>query len=173
MRRLAMAAKEFLSTPSIVLFTLALVAVTLIAAERNKQGPADADSRAELTLKGLFNYFWKHDPKHKDIEFLFSCGTIGEIGTSRISQCSCYDLSSCVNCFRWFTGIAVESVATYGIHMNTTNHSSLPDVVYNHSPYNANWDGIAQCTYIDDFLWYGIAYLRVYEWLSVSTLCST
>ena len=66
----------------------------------------------------------------------------------------------------------MESVATYGIrfYMNTTNHSTLPDMIYSHSPYNANWDPktVVTCTFIDDFLWYGIAYLRVYDWLSVS-----
>ena len=79
-----------------------VITILLIEASQNKQGStdADADSRAELTLKGLFNYFWKHDPKHERIEFLFSCGQIGSVGTSKISQCSCYDLSSCMNCFR-------------------------------------------------------------------------
>ena len=154
---------------SFVALVSALLLVTARQAVEDPTG-ADADSRAELTLKGIFNYFWKKDPYNKKVEFLFSCGQIGQTGSAQLSQCSCYDLSSCVNCFRWWTGITVESVATYGIHMNTTNHSSLPDVVYNHSPYNANWDPAShpQCTHIDDFLWYGIAYLRVYDWLSVS-----
>lgn len=144
----------------------------LVSGTQHKNGSpgnVEAASRAELTLKGLFNYYWKSDP-HKKIEFLFACGQLGLIGTSKQSQCSCYVPSSCINCYRWWTAIMMESVATYGMYMNTSNHSSLPGVVYSHSPYNANWDPstAAPCTYIDDFLWYGIAYLRVHDWLLVS-----
>lgn len=154
----------------ILVVTVTLIMTTQAIAKQNgsKLRDTDAASRSELTLKGLFNYYWKNDPAHKGIEFLFVCGELGEVGSSELGQCSCYIPSSCVNCYRWWTGIMMESVATYGIYMNTSNHSSLPDMVYHHSPYNANWDTQATCTYIDDFLWYGIAYLRVYDWLSVS-----
>lgn len=139
--------------------------------DNNKSGgaeSADADFRCELTLKGLFNYYWKNDPNHKNVKFLFACGQIGELGSSKPGQCSCYVPTDCVNCYRWWSATALESVAAYGIYMNTSNHSSTPGVVYKHSPYNAKWDPVATCTYIDDFLWYGMAYLKVYEWLSVS-----
>jgi hypothetical protein len=155
-----------------VLLVLLVTAALITAAQANQNGSkardTDAAYRSELTLKGLFNYYWRNDPANKDIEFLFVCGELGLVGTSKPSQCSCYNPSSCVNCYRWWTAIVMESVATYGIYMNTSNHSALPDVVYKHSPYNANWDAVATCTYVDDFLWYGIAYLRVYDWLSVS-----
>ena len=128
----------------------------------------DADSRCELTLKGLLDYFWKKDPSHKSIEFLFACGQLGEMGTATQGQCSCGSTTSCVNCYRWWTAIAMESIATYGIYKNTSNHSDIPSIIYKHSPYNAKWDAVATCTYVDDFLWYGIAYLKVYDWLSVS-----
>lgn len=153
-----------------LLVTLAVLVAVTQARQNNGSKPRDtaASSRSELTLKGLFNYFWKTDPSNKKIEFLFVCGELGEVGSASLGQCSCYNPSSCVNCYRWWTGIVVESVATYGIYMNTSNHSSLPDAVYSHSPYNANWDAGSECTYVDDFVWYGIAYLRVYDWLSVS-----
>lgn len=64
--------------------------------------------------------------------------------------------------------MALESIATYGIYTNTTNHSEVADVIFDHSPYNAEWNATASCTFMDDFSWYGIAYLRVYEWLKVS-----
>lgn len=63
--------------------------------------------------------------------------------------------------------MALESIATYGIYTNTKNYSKVADMIYAHSPYNANWNATATCTFIDDFSWYGIAYLRVYEWLKV------
>ncbi len=126
--------------------------------------------RAQQTLDGLVHYYWKEDPSHKHIKFFFSCAQIGEVGTSHVGQCSCYNPTSCVNCYRWWSAVALESVATYGIYMNTTNYSSLPGIFYNHSPYNAEWNATELCTYIDDFLWYGIAYLRVYEWLGVSII---
>ena len=159
-------------TQSCIMYFLLLTAL-LLATQSNQLGDrrvevTDADSRSELTLKGLFNYFWKNDPYHKNIEFLFVCGELGDLGASKPSQCSCYVPTSCVNCYRWWTAIALEAVAAYGIHMNTTNHSSIPSVVYKHSPYNAEWDAEARCIYIDDFLWYGLAYLKVYDWLSVS-----
>ena len=154
----------------LVLAAVAALVVATALAERTSSElrGADAASRSELTFKGLFNYFWKNDPQHKKIEFLFVCGELGYVGSGSASQCSCLNPSSCVNCYRWWTATTMESVATYGIYMNTSNHSSLPDVVFSHSPYNAEWDATAVCTYIDDFLWYGIAYLRVYDWLSVS-----
>ncbi len=160
---------------SIVVSSIALVLLisvnilTYVAALKESSSyRTDAELRTELTLNGVFNYYWKADPNHKHIKFLFTCGQLGEVGTAKSSQCSCYSVTACVNCYRWFTAIFVESVATHGIYMNTTNYSSVPSTVYKHSPYNSNWDANATCTYIDDFLWYGIAYLRVYDWLEVS-----
>ena len=147
-----------------------LVAPVQLQQIKNMSKSVSADSRCQLTLKGLMNYYWKSDPNHKHIQFLFACGQIGQMGTTKPGQCSCYAPSSCVNCYRWWTAVMMESVATYGIHMNTTNHSNLPAIIYSHSPYNANWNAMAICTYVDDFLWYGIAYLRVYDWLHVSLL---
>ncbi len=129
-----------------------------------------AANRTRAALDGLFNYYWKADPYNKNIKFLFACGQIGEVGTSNAGQCSCYAPDKCVNCYRWWTAILLESVASYGILMNTKNHSDLPDMIFKHSPYNSDWNPASaySCTYIDDFLWYGIAYLRVYDWTKVA-----
>lgn len=161
-----------MSSATAIAIGLAVLLVALVAPTLQQANTTDAASRAELTLKGIFNYYWKNDPRHKKIEFLFACGQLGEMGTANQGQCSCYVPTSCVNCYRWWTATMMESVATYGIYMNTSNHSSLPSMIYKHSPYNAQWDPsiVTTCTYIDDFLWYGIAYLRVYDWLSVSRL---
>lgn len=151
-----------------VLPALFIVLLTVTASSSSPNTPLEAaEWRAEQTLNGLFHYYWKRDPTHKEIKFFFACAQIGEVGTSKMS-CSCYNTTSCVNCYRWWSAVALESVASYGISMNTTNHSQVPDVFYQHSPYKADWNATESCTYIDDFLWYGIAYLRVYDWLGVS-----
>ena len=127
-----------------------------------------ASARAYQTLEGIFNYYWKPDPLAAHIKFIFICGQVGGWGTPRSpSECSCLDQKSCVNCYRWFDAVTLESVATYGIYMKSENHSEMAEIMYDHSPYNGDWNATAICTFIDDFTWYGIAYLRVYEWLKV------
>ncbi len=62
----------------------------------------------------------------------------------------------------------METVATYGLYANTTNNSDVPEIIFEHSPYNGNWDGVNFFTFVDDFAWFGIAYLKVFDWLKVS-----
>ena len=126
-----------------------------------------ASVRTQKTLQGLVEHYWDHDPADKDIGFFFSCGQIGGQGSpANWKECSCNNPSSCLDCYRWWDAVAMESMATYGLHTNTSNHSTVPDTVFAHSPYNANYVGYS--TFMDDFAWYGIAYLKVYEWLNVS-----
>lgn len=171
---MTMKGKQHLVSQFLTLLLMMAMAVLISSNTGQKQHTTsnlpDADTRLDLTLKGIFNYYWKEDPYHKKIEFLFACGQLGMAGTGTQGQCSCYVTNACVNCYRWWTAIMVESVATYSIHTNSSNFTSLPSTVYSHSPYNANYNpaSAVTCTYIDDFLWYGIAYLRVYDWLSVS-----
>ena len=130
----------------------------------------DALTRTEQALQGLFHYYWRGDPvnSHDNIKFFFACAQVGgNGGLGNLYQCTCGNPDSCVNCYRWYDAITLESLATYGIYANTTNNSEVADIMYVHSPYSANWDPSAACTWIGDFLWYGIAYLRVYEWLKV------
>ena len=152
-----------------LLLVLSMNVLVLVASSKSSLN-TNATARATSTLNGIFNYYWKNDPNHKKIQFLFVCGALGDVGTSSSGQCSCYSTENCINCYRWWTAVTMESVATYGVFMNTTNHSQLPGIVFAHSPYNAKWDATASCTYVDDFLWYGIAYLRVYDWLQVSLI---
>ena len=124
--------------------------------------------RAQLTLEGLMQYYWKHDPITKNVSFFFACGQIGGQGSpANWAQCSCNNPTSCLNCYRWWDAVAMESLATYGIHTNSTNNSDIPALVFEHSPYNGGWNGKSH-TFVDDFAWYGIAYLKVYQWLNVS-----
>ena len=134
------------------------------ASELHQSAVAEANSRAEQTMQGLFYYYWRQDTQANQIKFFFACGQIGGAG----GGCSCEDPTSCTDCYRWWDAIAMESIATYGIYTNSTNYSTVADPIYAHAPYNANWDGSKYCTFIDDFAWYGIAYLRFYEWLKVN-----
>ena len=127
-----------------------------------------ATTRAEQTMSGMLHYYWSSDPLHPKIKYFLVCGQTGGVGESGYAgRCTCVDPKSCVNCYRWYDAVSLESVATYGIYMNTTNNSMVPETIFNHSPYNADWNATAECTFIDDFSWYGLAYLRVYEWLKV------
>lgn len=152
-----------------LLLTVSLLALVGLSSASVQSGikDADAESRAQQAMGGFFNYYWKQDPFHKEIYFFFSCGEIGNLGVgSTLDQCSCNNPDTCVNCYRWWSAVALESIATYGIYMNTSNHSSVSDMIFDHSAYNANWQ--PENAFIDDFLWYGITYLRVYDWLKVS-----
>ena len=132
-------------------------------------GPRESvATRAYQTIEGFFNFYWKADPLATQVKFMFVCGQVGGWGKPHDpTHCSCNNPKSCVNCYRWYDAIGLEAVATYGIYMNTKNHSGMADTIYSHSPYNGDWNATAICTFIDDFSWYGLAYLRVYEWLQV------
>lgn len=156
---------------SAVFLSLVAVVVTISQAkdanEDLKSISTDAYTRVEQTLNGLFHYYWRNDPLRKHIQFFFSCGQIGGGGTQSDGTCSCGNPNVCLYCYRWWDALAMESVATLGIYTKTKNHSEIASIIYAHSPYNANWNATAVCTFVDDFTWYGIAYLRVYEWLKV------
>lgn len=128
----------------------------------------EATYRAQQAMQGLFHYYWRQDSQVKQIEFFFACGQIG--GENGGSSCTCENSVSCTSCYRWWDAVAMESVATYGIYTNSKNNSKIADTIFAHSPYNSNWPGNTYCTFIDDFAWYGIAYLRVYEWLKVDII---
>lgn len=132
---------------------------------------SDPAVRVNQSLQGLFHYYWTSDPEAKTIKFFFACGQIGGGGSPyKWNKCSCNDPTACVNCYRWWDAVALESVATHGIYTNNTEYAEIADIIFAHSPYNSEWNAHTTqlCTFIDDFTWYGIAYLRVYEWLKVN-----
>ncbi len=130
----------------------------------------DPISRANQTLQGMFQYYWSMDPNHKNISFFFSCGQMGGWGYASWDRCSCKNPTSCSDCYRWWDAVAMESIANYGILTDGgKEHSTIPDEIFKYSPYNANWPS-SYSTYVDDFVWYGISYLKVYEWLKVCML---
>lgn len=164
--------------PLSIIITFLLLIISPLAQSRHSFNQSDllgppvplvpVATRAYETLEGFFNFYWKGDPLDTKIKFMFVCGQVGGWGKPHVeSQCSCNNPKSCVNCYRWYDAVGLEAVATYGIYMNTMNHSEIAEVIYDHSPYNGDWNATAYCTFIDDFTWYGIAYLRVYEWLKV------
>lgn len=148
---------------------LSIVLLLLVVPSLAEGAPLpNATFRAKQTLGGLLSYYWKTDPKAKSIGFFFACGQIGAMGNpNQWKQCTCYTRDACTNCYRWWDAVALESIANDGIYTDTKDNANIPDVIFSHSPYNDNWNADASCTYIDDFTWYGIAYLRVYEWLKV------
>lgn len=76
--------------------------VSSISQNKTSWRETDAASRAYQTLEGLFNFYWKADPKASKIEFLFVCGQVGGWGYERAEgQCSCDYPKSCVNCYRF------------------------------------------------------------------------
>lgn len=143
-----------------------LLLFTMMSAFSWAEPLPNATFRAQQTLGGLLSYYWQEDPNAKDIGFFFSCAQIGTEGDTK--HCSCYDENPCVPCYRWWDAVALEAIANYGIYTNTKLNASIADVIFAHSPYNKDWNGAEACTYVDDFAWYGIAYLRVYEWLKVT-----
>jgi predicted alpha-1,6-mannanase (GH76 family) len=146
----------------IVFILLSVTGITL----GSPQPLPNATVRCTETLDGLFYHYWARDPNHRKIGFFFSCGQIGGWGTSvEWNQCSCNTANACTDCYRWWDAVALESLASFGILTNSKRNSTVPNTIYAHSPYNGNWNATSACTFIDDFLWYGIAYLRVYEWL--------
>lgn len=156
----------------VCLFASALIhASTALLSQRDdnkfRSTSTNASTRVEQTLQGLFRYFWRNDPHRKNVQFFFACGQIGGGNGYDYATCSCLNPSSCVYCYRWWDAVALESVATHGIYRNTKNYSNIASTIFSHSPYNADWNATAVCTFIDDFSWYGLAYLRVYEWLKV------
>ena len=151
-----------------IFLSLLSMASTSLADDVLKSTSANASTRVDQTLRGLFHYYWRNDPRKKHVQFFFACGQIGGGGTGSLGACSCLNPSACVYCYRWWDAVALESVATHGIYSKAKNYSKIASTIFAHSPYNANWNATITCTFIDDFSWYGIAYLRVYEWLKVN-----
>ena len=149
----------------LIVFVVVLLGPSLSAAVDVRSINTDAITRAEQTLQGLFEYYWRSDSvkNRENVKFFFACGQIAGYD----GKCTCGNPDSCIACYRWYDAVTLESLATYGIYTNSTNNSEVADIMFNHSPYNAKWNATAACIWIDDFSWYGLAYLRVYEWLKV------
>ena len=145
--------------------TVLLVYVAALAATSCAAPLPNVTYRVEETLSGLFFHYWRHDPNAKQIGYFFDCSQIGSIGDW--NHCTCENVKSCTNCYRWWDAVALEAIANHGIYTKTKANASVADMLWAHSPYNQKWDGTALCTYVDDFAWYSMAYLRVYEWLKV------
>lgn len=155
---------------AVVLFCVFLLCISLSGSHATRNS-SDALERVEQTVGGLFYYYWAHDTYAKAVEFFFACGQIGGMGDrSQPKKCYCYSRTACENCYRWWDAVALEAVANHAIYTkNRKKYAHVPKAIFSHSPYNSKWNAqtALACTYIDDFAWYGIAYLRVYEWLKV------
>ena len=148
-----------------VVVLLALSWSTLAASEWVAPLP-NATYRVEQTLGGLFSYYWQHDTNNDEAGFFFDCAQIGTVDEPK--HCTCQNPKSCTSCYRWWDAVALEAIANHGIYTNTKANASVADAFWTYSPYNQHWDGLCDYTYVGDFIWYSMAYLRVYEWLNVS-----
>ena len=117
---------------------------------------------------------------NKPAQFYFSCGQIGglgghnQVGTVSPDKCQCESdwMFGCTSCYRWWSAVALEASVNYCIATGLPwNSTGLCGDVFNrsvsmwaHAPYNKYWDGSISAVYVDDFTWYALAYLRVYDW---------
>ena len=96
-------------------------------------------------------------------------------------QCETDYNSSCLNCFRWWSAVSLESSVNYAIaaniqppHMSpsyahfrsaaTSSNASLGSRIlhaaqssWDHAPYNAHWNATAHPVFVDDFVWCDLA----------------
>ena len=148
--------------------TLSLLLCVLCCGSRSAPLP-NATYRATQVLEGLLAYYWRSAANAERAKFFFSCGQVGGEGNrTDLQHCYCLAPMSCTNCYRWWDAVAMEAIVNYGIYTKTRLKSGLIKEIFAHSPYNSDYDPTKACTYIDDFAWYGMAYLRTYEWLKVS-----
>eukprot|EP00118_Oscarella_pearsei_P006320 m.28584 g.28584 ORF g.28584 m.28584 type:complete len:829 (+) comp30869_c0_seq1:20-2506(+) len=109
-------------------------------------------------------------------QFFFACGQIGGLAPRDKSigygscQCELDWPSACVACYRWWSAIALEACVNFVIESGMALNVSLAarimhiaESMWIHSPYNADWNAEATAVFIDDFAWYSLAYLRVYD----------
>ena len=155
---------------------LVLVAATLL--------PTPLE-RASSTVDGLFQYYQKTEPREapRKAKFFFSCGQIGGSAPANepnvaASECKCEDESDfgCVNCYRWWSAVALEALASYAIASNLTPADAggarildAAQSTWQHAPYNAFWNATEHPTWVDDFAWYGLAYTRMHDWTADDT----
>lgn len=149
-----------------VLVVLVLQVASLSDATTSPTVLPDPLTRANQTLQGMFKYYWMNDANNRNIAFFFACGQMGGWGNTAWNKCSCRNPASCTDCYRWWDAVAIESMANFGMLTGTQAHSDVLEEIFTHSPYNGNWPSV-DGTYIDDFGWFGIAYLRTYDWLKV------
>ena len=122
--------------------------------------------------------------------YFFVCGQIGGTGpagtTVQPDQCLCESdwPFGCTNCYRWWTAVAIEAMASYAIakelkppsqHAATAAAAATQpteaemilhaiESAWTHAPYNAYWNATEHGTWVDDFAWYGLAYMRAHDW---------
>eukprot|EP00299_Pterocystis_sp_00344_P016386 c8222_g1_i2.p1 GENE.c8222_g1_i2~~c8222_g1_i2.p1 ORF type:complete len:579 (+),score=91.41 c8222_g1_i2:35-1771(+) len=126
-----------------------------------------SDIRVNQTLDGLFTYSWMSGNDGVPFGFWFACGQIGGCGDNNPPwyQCRCENKTFpvCTQCFRWWDAVILESIISISEYRNDSSYEYLPELIFSRSPYNSTWP--PHCSYVDDFAWYTLLYLRVHEWL--------
>ena len=109
--------------------------------------------------------------------FFFACGQVGGSAAPDVpvlpSQCACVSdwPRACENCYRWWSAVSLEAMVNFAIAADLPSSSddyqrtlSAAESMHLHAPYDAGWNATQHPTWIDDFAWYGLAYMRVHEW---------
>ena len=109
--------------------------------------------------------------------YFFACGQVGGSAAPGVrvspSQCKCVSdwPSACENCYRWWSAVSLEAMVNYAILAKLPRQSegyrqtlAAAESIFTQAPYNAAWNATAHPTWVDDFAWYGLAYMRVHEW---------
>ncbi|KAL1504220.1 hypothetical protein AB1Y20_010629 [Prymnesium parvum] len=107
----------------------------------------------------------------------FACGQIGgsapPAAHAAASQCLCQSdwPFACENCYRWWSAVAAEASIDLALAAKLPPASAaggriaaLVESMWTHAPYNGRWDASARPTWVDDFAWYALAYLRMFDW---------
>ena len=150
----------------------AAAAVVLLAVQRAVQAAQQtaaqtaqqpADERINATIAGLQRYYLNATGN-----YYTCCGQTGGSGGAAPFGCACgrADLANCLHCYRWWATQGLQAfieaerlgVIERGLVLSTA------EAMLAHSPYNKDFGSTMPWVYIDDYAWYVLVFLRMFEW---------
>jgi len=143
---------------------LRLLVLPAVAAATAAPVPAAYQDRVSASWDGLQRYFFNETGG-----FWKSCGQTGGAGGAVDNfNCEC-EAGFCTNCYRWWMVPIVQSL----VQLNAAGHEqmrnatlSLTESMWALSPYTTR--RYVSWAYIDDYLWFVLMWLDVYDWLGDS-----
>ena len=139
---------------------LSTLVLSLLARPATAEVPA---ARANATIAGLQRYYF-----NSTMGTYLCCGQTGGAGGAGSNfSCSCErtDMSDCLNCYRWWAAQGLQvfiEAEKLGIIDEATVHG-VAEKVLAHSPYEWRFGKTMPWAYIDDYAWYVLALLAVYD----------
>mmetsp|Transcript_98234 Transcript_98234/g.311634 ORF Transcript_98234/g.311634 Transcript_98234/m.311634 type:complete len:483 (-) Transcript_98234:9-1457(-) len=126
-----------------------------------------AQQRFNATFRGLEWYYWNASGGTWSC-----CGQNGGGGGVGRFGCACdrADGRDCLNCYRWWGAQVLQALVQQGSAQSAPDYlyalvSGLAETMLTQSPYNAAFGRGTSWAYVDDYLWYVLAFLSTYEWL--------